>query len=102
MGILARTWVKAHERGTPFERLFAAEYSRVVAVAHRILGDAHEAEDVAQDVFCSFYSGHPSDAPYAAAWLHRAAAHAALNVVRGQRRRRRRETAEATAQERLA
>jgi RNA polymerase sigma-70 factor (ECF subfamily) len=50
---------------------------------------------VAQDVFISFYRGHPADAPYAPAWLHAAAAHAALNAVRGRDRRSRREASQA-------
>jgi RNA polymerase sigma factor (sigma-70 family) len=76
-----------------FEGLFRAEYARVVGIAHRVLADQAEAEDVAQDVFISFYRGHPADAPYARAWLHAAAAHAALNAVRGRDRRSRREAA---------
>jgi RNA polymerase sigma-70 factor (ECF subfamily) len=87
---------------TPFERLFVSEYARVVAIAHRVLGDAHDAEDVAQDVFCSFYRSQSPDAAYAAAWLHRAAAHSALNAVRGRRRRLRRETADALSSRSLA
>jgi RNA polymerase sigma factor (sigma-70 family) len=78
-----------------FESLFRAEYARVVGIAHRVLGDAAEAEDVAQDVFISFYRGHPADAPYARPWLHAAAAHAALNALRGRDRRSRREAAQA-------
>ena len=74
-----------------FESLFRAEYARVVGIAHRVLADQGEAEDVAQDVFLSFYRAHPADAPYAAAWLHAAAAHAALNALRGRERRSRRE-----------
>src|SRR5438270_7744430 len=76
-----------------FERLFRAEYARVVGIAQRVLGDQAEAEDVAQDVFISFYRGHSADAPYARAWLHAAAAHAALNALRGRDRRTRREAA---------
>src|SRR2546421_3462914 len=78
-----------------FEGLFRAEYARVVGIAHRVLADQAEAEDVAQDVFISFYRGHPADAPYARAWLHAAAAHASLNALRGRDRRSRRETAQA-------
>jgi RNA polymerase sigma-70 factor (ECF subfamily) len=89
--------VSAQDDQSPFERLFAAEYARVVAIARRLLGDAQEAEDVAQEVFYSFYRSQPADAPYAAAWLHRAAAHTALNAIRGQRRRSRREVAGALA-----
>ena len=85
-----------------FEGLFRAEYSRVVGIAHRVLADQAEAEDVAQDVFISFYRGHPADAPYAPAWLHAAAAHAALNALRGRDRRSRREAAQATPLETTA
>ncbi|HKC92360.1 MAG TPA: sigma-70 family RNA polymerase sigma factor [Candidatus Limnocylindria bacterium] len=80
-----------------FEALFRAEYARVVGIAHRVLADQAEAEDVAQDVFISFYRGHPAEAPYAGAWLHAAAAHAALNALRGRDRRSRREAAQALA-----
>ena len=80
-----------------FEALFRKEYARVVRVAQRIVRDAAEAEDVAQDVFLSFYRKHPADAGYAPAWLHAAAAHTALNVIRSRERRGRRETAHARA-----
>jgi RNA polymerase sigma-70 factor (ECF subfamily) len=60
------------------------------------LADPHEAEDVAQEVFIDFHRLHSSNAQYAPAWLHRAAAHEALNRLRGSRRRQRREIAQAT------
>ena len=85
-----------------FEGLFRAEYARVVGIAHRVLSDQAEAEDVAQDVFVSFYRGHQADAPYARAWLHAAAAHAALNALRGRDRRSRREAAQAVPLEATA
>src|SRR5438552_5098356 len=93
--------VQAVSAADPFERLFMAEYPRVVAIANRVLADAHEAEDVAQEVFVSFNRRHAPDAPYAGAWLHAAAAHTALNAVRGRQRRARREVAEAGASDRL-
>ena len=43
-----------------------------------------------------FHRLHSASAQYAPAWLHRAAAHAALNRLRGSRRRLRREVAQAT------
>ena len=52
-----------------FEALFRKEYARVVAIAQRIVRDADEAEDVAQDVFVSFYRRHPGDAGYAPSFL---------------------------------
>jgi RNA polymerase sigma-70 factor (ECF subfamily) len=78
-----------------FEALFTAEYARVAGIANRVLADPHEAEDVAQEVFIDFHRLHSASAQYAAAWLHRAAAHAALNRLRGARRRQRRELAQA-------
>jgi len=85
-----------------FERLFMREYARVVAIAQRIVRSPDEAEDVAQDAFVQFHRCHPPDAPYAAAWLYRAAVHGALNVVRGKGRRDRRESAQAWEYGRLA
>src|SRR6267378_2036034 len=78
-----------------FEALFTAEYARVVGIANRVLADPHEAEDVAQDVFIDFHRLHSATAQYAPAWLHRAAAHASLNRLRGARRRQKREVAQA-------
>ncbi|MGI8607653.1 MAG: RNA polymerase sigma factor [Candidatus Dormibacteria bacterium] len=77
----------------PFEKLFLAEYSRVVGIANRVLANRHEAEEVAQEVFLEFHRNHPAEADYAAPWLHRAAWHRALNVLRGNRRRASREEA---------
>ena len=72
---------------TAFDRLFAAEYARVVRIAQRVVADAAEAEDVAQEVFVSFERKHRADEQYAAAWLHAAAAHRALNALRARKRR---------------
>jgi len=79
------------ERSSPFDDLFRAEYSRVVAIANRILAEPGDAEDVAQEVFLDFHRRQDPLAVFAPAWLHAAAAHAALNVIRGRRRRMRRE-----------
>ena len=85
-----------------FERLFLREYARVAGIAHRVLGDAAEAEDVAQDVFVSFYRRHDPEASYAPSWLYAASAHTALNVIRGRKRREKRETSAAPGLERIA
>jgi RNA polymerase sigma factor (sigma-70 family) len=98
---IASEWVTATRTSDDFERLFIAEYARVTGIALRVLGDPHAAEDVAQEVFCQFYRLHPVDAPYARPWLYRAAAHAALNTIRGSRRRSRREAASPLGDERL-
>lgn len=78
-----------------FGALFTKEYARVVGIANRVLADPHEAEDVAQEVFIDFHRLHSAKAQYAPAWLHRAAAHASLNRLRGARRRQKREVAQA-------
>lgn len=85
-----------------FEHLFRAEYTRVVRIAYRVTGDQGEAEDVAQDVFIAYYRAHPADAPYAAPWLHRAAAHTALNAVRSRGRRAARDAHDAAGRETIA
>lgn len=77
----------------PFERLFRDEYGKMVAIAYRVLGDRAGAEDVAQDVFLKFHRLKPPLFERAAGWLHVAAAHTALNLIRGDRRRSRREAA---------
>jgi RNA polymerase sigma factor (sigma-70 family) len=79
----------------PFDHLFKTEYGKVVGIAYRVLGDRGAAEDVAQEVFVQFHQRQSPEASYARAWLHAAAAHAALNVLRSQRRRGRREENEA-------
>lgn len=88
---VARVPVPTARTADAFERLFLREYERVVAIARRVLQDPGEAEDTAQEVFLSFHRRHAADAPYAAAWLYEASAHAALNRLRGNRRRARRE-----------
>jgi RNA polymerase sigma-70 factor (ECF subfamily) len=79
----------------PFERLFLQEYPKVVAIAYRVLADRTAAEDVAQEVFLKFHRSHSPDSERASGWLHAAAVHSALNVIRGDRRRAQRETAHA-------
>lgn len=80
-----------------FEALFVVHYPRVVAIARRVLQDGHLAEDVAQDVFASFYRAKAHDPAHAARWLHAAAVHTALNVLRGNRRRSLREVQDSHA-----
>jgi RNA polymerase sigma-70 factor (ECF subfamily) len=91
----ARRMTVAGTENEAFESLFTAEYARVVSIANRVLADAHEAEDVAQEVFIDFHRLHSASADYAPAWLHRAAVHSALNRLRGAKRRQRREISQA-------
>jgi RNA polymerase sigma factor (sigma-70 family) len=101
LGTIERALPPPSVNGTmDFEQLFVTEYRRVVAIAQRVLGNGGEAEDVAQEVFYAFYRQHSPSVPFARGWLCAAAAHAALNVARGRRRRQRREITEAIANER--
>lgn len=95
MNLGARRVAAASSEDAAFEALFTSEYARVVGIANRVLADAHEAEDVAQEVFIDFHRLHSATAEYAPAWLHRAAAHTSLNRLRGSRRRQKREVAHA-------
>jgi len=76
-----------------FERFFREQYPVVVRIAFGVVGDAQAAQDVAQDVFIAALRRFPDpgDAGQAGAWVRAAAAHTALNAVRGERRRDRRQ-----------
>jgi RNA polymerase sigma-70 factor (ECF subfamily) len=75
---------------TDLERVFRAEYPRVVTLANRVVGDQHAAEDIAQEVFLGFARAELDEAA-ARGWLAVAAVHTALNTVRAARRRSDRE-----------
>jgi RNA polymerase sigma factor (sigma-70 family) len=89
---LSRPASEVGVRPTSFDRLFDEEYARVAAIARRVLGDPAAAEDVAQEVFFDLHRRF-GDNPgaKAAAWARTAAAHAALNEIRTNRRRAARE-----------
>ena len=76
-----------------FERFFRAEYPVVVRIAFGVVGDTQAAQDVAQDVFiCALRRfPDPGELDHACAWVRAAAAHTALNAIRGERRRDRRQ-----------
>lgn len=77
---------------TAFETFFRANYPGVVRIAMGVVGDAHAAQDVAQDVFIAAERRFADlgDTSHAAAWVRVAAVHAGLNDLRGRRRRDRR------------
>jgi RNA polymerase sigma factor (sigma-70 family) len=76
-----------------FERFFREQYPVVVRIAFGVVGDAQAAQDVAQDVFIAALGRFPDPAQsdHACAWVRVAAAHMALNSIRGERRRDRRQ-----------
>ncbi len=79
-----------------FDDLFVSEWPRVARIAQQITHSASRSEEVAQEVFLAFYRRFGDALPERpASWLYRAAAHGALNAVRGEGRRRQREEREA-------
>jgi RNA polymerase sigma-70 factor (ECF subfamily) len=70
-----------------FERLVVRHHARCHRVAARLLNDAAEAEDVAQDAFLKLWTGAAAvrDAHALPAWLARAAANLALDRLRRRR-----------------
>lgn len=83
-------------RGDPaaVQALVARKLPRMLQLAQRMLGDAAEAEDVAQEVFVRAWKQAPTWVPGAArfdTWLHRVALNLCYDRLR---RRRERPTAE--------
>lgn len=76
---------------TAFESFFRTHYRSVVRLAQGVVGDSQRAQDVAQEVFLAAYRRFPGDYDEAAGWVRVAAVHTALNLLRGERRRDRRQ-----------
>lgn len=76
-----------------FESFFREHYRSVVRLAYSVLGDSQRAQDVAQDVFLAAHTRFGGDSEQAAGWVRVGAVHAALNTLRGERRRDRRQRA---------
>jgi RNA polymerase sigma factor (sigma-70 family) len=74
-----------------FEAFFRNHYRVVVRLAQSVVGDVQGAQDVAQDVFLAAYRRFPGDYEQASGWVRVAAVHTALNVLRGERRRDKRQ-----------
>ena len=90
--ILLHAWVQARDEAA-YATLVGRHGDLVVAVARRILGDAHDAEDAAQAVFVVLLRRAPElvDHPNLIGWLHRTATHVALTAREAAAARARRE-----------
>jgi RNA polymerase sigma-70 factor, ECF subfamily len=66
------------------DRLFTSWYARLVASVRRRLGDADDAEDVAQEAFVRLLDEEPDDPP---AWLFTVAGHLTIDRQRSKTRR---------------
>ena len=74
-----------------FDALYRSEFGRVTRIAHRILGDQAEAQDVAQEVFAALARRPHALDPVVPAWLHATAVRRALDAARSRHRRSARE-----------
>jgi len=74
-----------------FEVFFREHYRPVVRLAYSVLGDGQRAQDVAQEVFFAAHARFADAPAQAAGWVRVGAVHAALNTLRGERRRERRQ-----------
>lgn len=88
--IYLKRWVT--ERDADAFRQIVMRYSSMVfASARRVLGNAADAEDVAQECFQALASAQNPPAGYLGPWLHRVATNLALNKRRSESRLRARE-----------
>src|SRR3954453_18250959 len=80
--------VRADEPGA-FEELVERYQHRLVAVMHHLVGNAEEAEDLAQEVFLRVYRIRKKYRPKAkfSTWLFTIANNLALNCLRDRQRR---------------
>jgi len=77
----------------PFENFFTENYKRVYAILYRIVGSAHEAEDLAVEVFHRAWTRKIYASEKGPAWLYRVALRRAWNSLRSTKRRIKREEA---------
>jgi RNA polymerase sigma-70 factor, ECF subfamily len=98
--------LKSARSGDPesIEALVRSQIDRLYAMAFRVTGDGHLAEDVIQEVFIRILHGRSvcRRAEAAASWLARLTVGVALDQVRDRAARRRREEKYAAARERVA
>ncbi len=80
-----------------FRAAFLEHYGAIYRHLFRLLGSQEEAEDLAQEAFLRLYRQRfpPGREHNVRAWLYRVATRLAYNALRSQRRRERREQAEA-------
>jgi RNA polymerase sigma-70 factor (ECF subfamily) len=84
--MVSRELLEAARRGEPgaFEELVERTHRRVYTLAYRLVGDRHEAEDVAQEAYLRAYRslrGFRGEARFET-WLHRITANTAMSHLR--------------------
>src|SRR5688572_14300759 len=78
------------ERQRSVEQMYRTYFATIRAKCTRMLGDTHEAEDVAQETFVRLWrDGAALDDPYrVSGWIYRTATRLAIDLLRGRRYRR--------------
>jgi RNA polymerase sigma-70 factor (ECF subfamily) len=76
------------ERNRDFEEFYAANYGKITALAAAVLGDRHEADDVAQEAFARALARWPRVSGYELpeAWVRQVAMRLAIDSTRRLRR----------------
>jgi RNA polymerase sigma factor (sigma-70 family) len=77
--------------GISYEETYRSFYAQVVRQLTYLLGNRAGAEDVAQETFLKLYTVPPPTRQNIGGWLHQVGARLALNYLRGEKRRQRRE-----------
>jgi RNA polymerase sigma-70 factor (ECF subfamily) len=77
---------------TAFDELFLRHYAAVYRVLYGVVGNAQEAEDLAQETFTALYRQPPrlDGSGSVGAWLYRVAVNRAYNALRSKQRLQRR------------
>ncbi len=89
LALLTR-WANRRE-AQAFKEIVSRYAPMVYATCVRVLGDPHEAEDVAQECFETLVKTSKKPEKHLGAWLHRVATNRSLDRIRSEQRRRIRE-----------
>jgi RNA polymerase sigma factor (sigma-70 family) len=99
---LVMNHARVEDHADSFQELFTTYYPFVVRQIMRIVKDQQTAEDIAQDVFLSFYHTDRSVIEHIPAWLSKSALYAAYNYLRSEKRRYVRQERSASEQENVS
>ncbi|MBY0086577.1 RNA polymerase sigma factor SigX [Brevibacillus sp. M2.1A] len=99
---LVMNHARVEDHTDSFQELFTTYYPFVVRQIMRIVKDQQTAEDIAQDVFLSFYHTDRTGIEHIPAWLSKSALYAAYNYLRSEKRRYARQERSASEQEHVS
>ncbi len=99
---LVMNHARVEDQADSFQEMFTTYYPFVVRQIMRIVKEQQTAEDIAQDVFLSFYHTDRSVIEHIPAWLSKSALYAAYNYLRSEKRRYARQERSASEQEHVS